>query len=149
MQRSANGRDWHTIHFEEGAGTTSEVQHYSYIDLSPFTLHASLIYYRLEQRDTDGATDYSPVRVVELGAEGGIRVFPNPASEVVTVAFGEVIRVRGTLRLLNGNGRLVAEHTIPVGTTDYQLRVAQLPSGTYLLEVKVGNQEWTKRVIVE
>ncbi|MFZ2898923.1 MAG: hypothetical protein WA004_09890, partial [Saprospiraceae bacterium] len=37
VQRSENGRDWQTIAFVPGAGTTSEVQTYSYTDPSPFT----------------------------------------------------------------------------------------------------------------
>ncbi|MFZ2897679.1 MAG: T9SS type A sorting domain-containing protein, partial [Saprospiraceae bacterium] len=137
-----------TIAFVPGAGTTSEVQTYSYTDPSPFTLHPSL-YYRLQQRDYDGATDYSPIRVVQLSTQGGIRIFPNPADEVTTIAFGQPTEARGWIRLLNGNGRLLAEHTIPIGAASYELRVAQLPAGTYLLEIKVGVKEWTRRLVVE
>ncbi|MBK7410247.1 MAG: T9SS type A sorting domain-containing protein [Saprospirales bacterium] len=108
------------------------------------------LYYRLMQKDFDGTTDYSPIRVVELtGEAGGIRVFPNPASEKVTIAFAEPTAYRGSVQLLTQNNRLVAEYTIAPETTDYQVRVAQLPSGMYILNVKVGNKEWMKRLVVE
>jgi hypothetical protein len=148
VQRSENGRDWQTLAFVPGAGTTSEVTNYEYTDQSPITNHQSL-YYRLQQRDFDGTTDYSPIRVIQLGTQSGLRVYPNPANEVATISFAQPTEARGWLRLLNGNGRLLAEHSIPVGTTDYQLRVAQLPAGTYLLEVKVGVKEWMRRLVVE
>jgi hypothetical protein len=149
VQRSTDGREWQTIGFVPGAGTTSEVQNYSFTDPSLFTLHASLLYYRLMQKDFDGATDYSPVRVVELDNKGGLRVFPNPAGEVVTIAFGEAIETRGIAQLFTQENRLVAEYPIAPGTAEYQIRVAYLPSGTYVLKVKVGTQEWMKRVVVE
>jgi hypothetical protein len=148
VQRSENGRDWQTIAFVPGAGTTSEVSNYSYTDQSPITNHQSL-YYRLQQRDYDGTTDYSPVRVIQLEDGNAIRVFPNPADEAVTVAFAEPIEKRGTLQLFNHNGRLVAEEVIAPGTSEHTLRVAYLPAGNYMLRVVAGVQVWTKRVIVE
>ncbi|MFZ2898921.1 MAG: T9SS type A sorting domain-containing protein [Saprospiraceae bacterium] len=149
VQRSENGREWQTIAFVPGAGTTSEVQTYSYTDTPHSTLHTPLIYYRLQQRDYDGTTDYSPVRVIQLEAENAIRVFPNPADEAVTVAFAEPIEKRGTIQLFNHNGRLVAEEVIAPGTSEHTLRVAYLPAGNYMLRVVAGVQVWTKRVIVE
>jgi hypothetical protein len=148
VQRSENGRDWQTLAFVPGAGTTSEVTNYEYTDQSPITNHQSL-YYRLQQRDYDGTTDYSPVRVVELGTAGGIRVFPNPADEAVTVAFTEPLEVRGTIQLFNQNSRLVAEETLAPGTSEHTLRVAYLPAGTYVLRVVAGAQVWTRRLVVE
>ncbi|MCB9282988.1 MAG: T9SS type A sorting domain-containing protein [Lewinellaceae bacterium] len=150
IQRSLNGRNWETIGFVAGAGTTSEVQSYTYTDNSLSTFNSQLAYYRLQQRDFDGTTDYSPVRVLELSGEaGGIRVFPNPASEVVTIAFSEPTESRGSVKLLTQNNRLIVEQVIAPQTTEHQLRVAPVPSGTYILKVKVGNKEWTKRLVVE
>jgi hypothetical protein len=149
VQRSENGRDWQTIGFVPGAGTTSEVQTYSYTDPTLSTLNSQLAYYRLQQRDFDGTTDYSPIRVIQLGSQGGIRVFPNPADEAVTVAFAEPLEVRGTIQLFNQNGRLVAEDVIAPGTSEHSIRVAYLPAGTYVLRVVAGAQVWTRRVVVE
>jgi hypothetical protein len=149
VQRSENGREWQTIAFVPGAGTTSEVTSYSYTDPTPSTLNSQQIYYRLQQRDYDGTTDYSPVRVIQLEEENAIRVFPNPADEAVTVAFAEPIEKRGTLQLFNHNGRLVAEGVIAPGTSEHTLRVAYLPAGTYMLRVVAGAQVWTRRVVVE
>jgi hypothetical protein len=150
IQRSPDGRDWTTIGFVPGAGTTSEVQNYSYTDDQlAVGSWQSAVYYRLKQKDYDGTTDYSPVRVVQLESQGGIRVFPNPVSEVATIAFGEVIETRGIAQLYTQENRLVAEYPIAPGTAEYTLRVAQLPAGAYLLKVKVGNSEWMRRLVVE
>ncbi|MBK6621233.1 MAG: T9SS type A sorting domain-containing protein [Saprospirales bacterium] len=150
VERSANGRDWETIAFVPGAGTTSEVQTYHFTDESPVTSHQSLIYYRLKQTDYDGAFEYSPIRVVEFGDAGlGVRVYPNPASDWATLSFAEPTKVRGTVQILHENGRLMAEYDIPPQTQDYQIRLAPLASGTYLLKVKVGALEWSNRLVVE
>ncbi|MBK7410243.1 MAG: hypothetical protein IPJ40_20610 [Saprospirales bacterium] len=116
IQRSANGRDWETIDFVAGAGTTSEVQTYSYTDNSPCPLPTAdcTLYYRLMQKDFDGTTDYSPVRVIELtGPQGGIRVYPNPTNEEVTISFAEPTEAGGPCNFFNQNSRLVGDMPLP------------------------------------
>jgi trimeric autotransporter adhesin len=151
IQRSENGRDWQTIAFEAGAGTTSGITNYQYTDniQSLITNHQSL-YYRLQQRDYDGTTDYSPVRVIQLETnQGGVRLFPNPASEEATVAFAEPLSSRGRLQVFNENGRRVAEYALAPQTTEFSFRVKPLPAGTYLVKITAGAQEWVKRLVVE
>ena len=151
VERSANGRDWEPIAFVPGAGNTSEIQTYQYTDpaYAIASAGAALIYYRLKQIDFDGSFDYSPIRIVEIRNQRDIRVYPNPADEEVTISFAEPTTVRGIVRMYSQQNRLVAEHVIPPHTTDYPLRVAQLPAGTYILQVMVGNEQWSKRVVVE
>ncbi|MBK6621239.1 MAG: T9SS type A sorting domain-containing protein [Saprospirales bacterium] len=151
IERSANARDWETIAFVPGAGTTSEKQEYQFTDpaYAMASAGAALIYYRLKQRDYDGSFEYSPVRTIELGNQNGIRVYPNPADEEVTISFARPTEVRGTARLYTQNNRLAAEYTIPPQTTDYPVRVAGLPAGIYVLQVVVGNEVWSKRLVVE
>ncbi|MBK7410245.1 MAG: T9SS type A sorting domain-containing protein [Saprospirales bacterium] len=118
--------------------------------LAPIAIGGGRQFYRLKQMDYDGTFDYSPIRVVDIGPpSNSIRVFPNPAREEVTIAFSEPTEVRGALWLFDQNGRLVSESVIAPQTTEFQLRLAQLPSGTYILKVKVGTKEWTKRLVVE
>ncbi|MBK7338346.1 MAG: T9SS type A sorting domain-containing protein [Saprospirales bacterium] len=151
VERSANGRDWEPIAFVPGAGSTSEIQTYQYTDpaYAIASAGAALIYYRLKQIDFDGSFDYSPIRIVEIRNQRDIRVYPNPADEEVTISFAEPTTVRGIVRMYSQQNRLVAEHVIPPHTTDYPLRVAQFPAGTYILQVMVGNEQWSKRVVVE
>lgn len=152
VQRSENGRDWETLNpgDEIIPGTnTSFTQNYSYTDNTLSTLNSQLAYYRIEQRDFDGATDYSSVRVVQLPAQGGIRLFPNPASEEVTVAFTEPIETRGLIQLYTQNRRFITEYPLSPQTQEFSFRVTQLPAGTYIVVVKAGAHEWTRRLVVE
>ncbi len=151
IERSANARDWETIAFVPGAGTTSEVQNYYYTDPAYAMASAgvALIYYRLKQTDYDGAFEYSPVRTIEIENQNDIRVYPNPADEEVTISFTEPTEVRGTVQLFNQQGRLVAEQPIPPRTTEQVLRVSNLSAGMYILRITVGGEQWTKRVVVE
>lgn len=147
VQRSPDATDWESLAFVPGAGTTSEVQHYSYTDPSPST---SLIYYRLAQRDYDGATDYSPIRVVEIpsGAQDWV-AFPNPASEVLYIRLAESLAAPRQLRLSDRTGRPLWEHVAPPGATFIDIPLETLPPGYYLLEVRtLGKVSW-KGVVVE
>ncbi|MCB9282992.1 MAG: T9SS type A sorting domain-containing protein [Lewinellaceae bacterium] len=149
IQRSYNGWDWDSIGFVASKGATSEVQNYAFTDPSPFTLHSSLTYYRLQQRDFNGAIDYSPIRVVQLDAQSYIRVYPNPTDDFVTISFAQPTERRGSAQLLTASGRLLVEQVIPLNTVDFELRVAPYPAGVYWLKVVVGGEEWMRRVIVE
>jgi hypothetical protein len=151
VQRSENGRDWQTLAFVQGAGTTSEITNYSHTDHTLSTLHSQLIYYRLLQKDYDGTTDYSPVRVVVIPGsdDGGVKLYPNPASDLLTVSFGEPTAVRGRLQVLSPQGRLIAEHVIAPQTRAYELRVSDLAPGMYMLKIALGAKIWTERLVIE
>ncbi|MBK7338347.1 MAG: T9SS type A sorting domain-containing protein [Saprospirales bacterium] len=151
IERSANGRDWESIAFVPGAGTTSEVQNYQFTDpaYAIASAGAALIYYRLKQTDFSGAFEYSPIRIVEIHSQNDIRVFPNPADEEISIAFSQATAERGLVQLFNQQGRLVVEEPLSPQTTEHQLRLSSLPAGIYILRATVGREQWTKRVVVE
>ncbi len=139
-------------HFEEiaqipGAGTTSEVQYYEYVDESPVTSHQSLLYYRLRQVDHDGSYEYSPIRAVEWpGAEEGWKVYPNPATKWLIVQLPEEAEVPIPLRFYNIHGQPVRALSLPPGQSEWMVFLDGLPQGYYLMEVgepgKGGSRRW-------
>ena len=63
IQHSTNGRDWTSIGWQAGAGSSLEKQDYTF-------LHEKAVsgtnYYRLKQIDFDGQFDYSDIAAIEL-----------------------------------------------------------------------------------
>ncbi|XOV68666.1 MAG: hypothetical protein ACFHU9_05685 [Fluviicola sp.] len=58
LERTQNGQNWEFVSIVEGAGTTSEKQHYFYSD---YAFTAGVNYYRLVQTDFDGKRNISEV----------------------------------------------------------------------------------------
>ena len=69
LERSSDLYAWEIVGYVQGAGTTSEIQHYSYRDHSP---REGISYYRLKQTDFDGQFEYfGPLSVIYMpGADG-------------------------------------------------------------------------------
>jgi len=65
IERKSEISDWRTIGFEEGKGTTTEIQRYTYID-DLFGVSSENFSYRLKQLDFDGSFSYSEEIEVEL-----------------------------------------------------------------------------------
>lgn len=83
--------------------------------------------------------------VVELGLEAA-RVFPNPAVNAVNVELAEPLD-RGNWRLVDGQGRVVANGVWPAGQLLHRVETATLPTGVYQLEISSGTRRLTARVM--
>lgn len=75
---------------------------------------------------------------VSLGT-AGIRLAPNPASNMVRVFFEEKTEASTLLQLFDVRGRMVLEKTVGVGADSCVLDVSALPAGAYV--VKVAGKE--------
>jgi hypothetical protein len=66
VQRSGDGKTFETIGKVKGAGTTTRLSNYQFIDTRPMV---GVSYYRLQQIDIDGKSSLSKVEVVQLQGE--------------------------------------------------------------------------------
>jgi hypothetical protein len=83
IEHSSDGRSYSEIGKVQGHGTTSEIKHYNCIHEAP---SSGINYYRIKQVDYDGQSSYSDVVTVVYESDGGdIRIYPNPASNKVTI----------------------------------------------------------------
>lgn len=69
-----------------------------------------------------------------------VKVFPNPATNAISVITDTLAKV--TVYNLLGEPQL--EMSIEAGQTD--LKVSDLPSGCYLVQVLFGEQKYTRRI---
>lgn len=86
-------------------------------------------YYRLKMLDLDGKYEYSPLRVVKISSS--IRVYPNPASRILTIDMGNEIIGKAQLSLVNMSGNTVLRSES--ASVSHSFNVQEIPSGVYQL----------------
>jgi len=152
--------------FIPGKGTTTEPQHYSYVDK---TVAAAGTYaYRLKQQDLDGEVHYSESIIVDVTVTdletiapltfGLMQNWPNPFNPVTNIGYTvgvvsreSLVAARVRLAVYDLLGRevavLVDEKKEP-GAYVVTFDAAGLASGTYVYRLTTGDQVEVRRMVV-
>jgi hypothetical protein len=131
IQRSADAINFTAIGSVPAAKNTNTLSKYSFTDNSP---HDGINYYRLKQIDLDRKFVLSKIVAVQMSGNDKFNVFPNPASERITIQLPKNGNVR-SIQLYNAAGKLVMEKQI-TGTTGVSvLDIQHLPAGWYLVQL--------------
>ncbi len=130
VERSMNGRDFDPIGMVEAAGNSQERIEYEWHDTDPVI---GVGYYRLQQIDTDGATNYSDVVSAAFkGHNSTLIVHPNPASERITLQIDDAGIHQ--IEVIDGSGRIVhSMQQATDGAAAIQLDLARIDKGSYLI----------------
>lgn len=64
-----------------------------------------------------------------------VKVFPNPASDVINIRFGNPVAGEISISLLDSNGRLVRRDLAEDSITEMQMNLQDVPSGIYYLRL--------------
>ncbi|MDB5269759.1 MAG: hypothetical protein JWP58_2799 [Hymenobacter sp.] len=135
VERSASGQFFNEIGRVNAQGSTTARHEYSLLDTAPL---AGLNYYRLRQVDLDGTTAYSPVATVRFDSKPAgapaLLAYPNPATGTgFQLAALNLTGTGGTVRLLDGVGRVVLTQTVSAGSAETTIQPAQaLARGLYI-----------------
>jgi hypothetical protein len=134
IERSANGSGFLPIGKVVAGAPSGQ---YAFLDQSPLP---GTNYYRLRMEDNDGSFSYSGIRSVNLSVNEGQQVYPNPATDFVTVVIAAEVLANETLYLYNAAGNLLKKETIAVaqGITKKSLHIASLPKGVYWIKAQAG-----------
>lgn len=97
-------------------------------------------YYRLKIIDKSGSFFYSPVRPVKFtkGLEE-VKVFPNPATDVVNVQLPSSYVNSATMLLYGIDGKFIS--TLKPSVNSVKINVTNLASGTYIIRIIKANGE--------
>ena len=146
IHKSNNGKDWETIDFAVGQGTTIETSTYQYEDLSPLI---GANYYRLKQIDFDGAFEYSKVIVVEYNIDdNNIRIFPNPSNAIINLQIDNPANQRLQIKILDNLGRIIKDSEIIEGENNWQQEMEIKEKGIYTIAIQIGNEIFYKRIVI-
>jgi len=73
------------------------------------------------------------VDIIEIPELARMRIYPNPARDVLFINTGSTTEADGLIRILDMNGRLVHVEPMPAGHQIYQLDIHDLIRGMYVL----------------
>lgn len=114
------------------------VHSYHFTDIYPPAKDIS--YYRLKMIDIDGQYRYSDVVIVRKKSSGNIKIFPNPAVDIVTVNYSTLSK-EASLQLLSMDGKLLKEIKLAAGSSQAKINVKDLPEAPYIINInnETGN----------
>ena len=97
-------------------------------------------YYRLKVIDRSGSYFYSPIRPVKFskGLEE-VKVFPNPATDIVNVQLPSSYVNSATLLLYSIDGKFIS--TLKPSVNSVKINVTNLANGTYIIRILKANGE--------
>lgn len=144
--------------FVAGHGTTVQVQHYAVVDTPP---QSGTWWYRLLQRDLDGAVSYSdPVSasVVTTGVAQTAPVtfrldqnYPNPFNSTTTLSYSLPSAQRVSLAVYDVLGHRVetlVDAIVPAGVHQVRWVASTVSSGVYIARLQAGELAFTRRMIL-
>lgn len=93
----------------------------------------------------------STASVEEVNAETGVSVYPNPATEIVTVALGKGWNGEVSVQVLDLNGKVVlAQNNVMVSASNNSIStdVTSLVAGVYLVRVSNNQAQHVAKLVV-
>ncbi len=107
-------------------------------------------YYRLKIRQPDGLTLYSNIRQVFINPLENLDIFPNPATEVVTVNFKNQLDKGAILTIVNQFGQQIKQIEVKAKSQpSLTINLEGLQNGLYYLNIHIDNQQQiSKRLLV-
>lgn len=151
-QSSVNKPEYEVVGFVDGKGTTTEINHYTFVDnsLSPGTYQ-----YRIKQIDFDGTFKYySLAETIEIGMPNELELsqnYPNPFNPSTKISWQSPVSSHQILKVFDVLGREVA--TLVNGFKDagyheVEFNAAGLLSGVYFYRLQAGDYVETKKMIL-
>ena len=112
------------------------------------------MYFRIKQTDEAGRVQYSAIRSITAGNRGAsLTLFPNPASDRVTLQFGTPPKNRLQADVINSIGQVVESGTvIPTGASTAVLSFKKrYAPGVYFIRTTdaVTREQQVSRLIIK
>lgn len=133
VQRSTDAKTFTQIGTVNALGSGNH--QYSYQDA---TSYYGNVYYRLRMNDIDGSFAYSKIISVANGEASRVRVYPNPAIELIDLKVPQTL-IQSKATLYDVTGRPLQSITITANMQ--QVSIKSLRSGVYILKFADGSAE--------
>ncbi|MCU0434406.1 MAG: T9SS type A sorting domain-containing protein [Bacteroidia bacterium] len=148
IERSTNGTSWTAIGNVQGAGNSSMINNYQFIDPLPLP---TINYYRIRQTDFNGSSSASSILMVSPCVASGdvVDAFAGNGNIFVNIsaAFAQDYRIT----LYDSRGRLVSEQQFAVqpGANRFELEGNVPATGVYMVSVvSTAGERISKKLFV-
>jgi len=151
IQRSSGSRDYITIGFVRGNGTTTEQHNYLFRDKN---LNQGSYSYRLKQYDFDGSFQFSDVVDVDFNIPVKFALeqnFPNPFNPTTIIKWQSPESGVQTLKIydvLGNEVKTLIDEYRPAGVYEINFDASNLASGVYYYRIESGSFTSTKKMIL-
>lgn len=156
IERSLNGHVFESIGVKKGAGNSSSVLNYEFVDTELHLPDATAnLYYRLKQTDYDGKYSYSNIIAFSNSEKENdiVQLFPNPVTNVLSVAISGRDEFDFYIRMTDvfGLEMINKEYFFNKESNLVQVDMSGMNSGIYFLMVNVkgenSNKTFLKKVV--
>ncbi len=142
IESSYDGQQFFTLDSVKATGFSNTAKNYSYTQRNPAN---GRIWYRLKQTDRNGNYEYSTIITVNSVNEKytAVQAYPNPVTSSLTVKHGPATgQEEYTIRNMHGMTMLLQKPA--TGSVQSSFNMQQLPTGSYLLVVSHGKEQFTE-----
>ena len=151
IEKSYDGKNWTVLTNVQGAGTTSDFNHYSTIDESPYV---GINYYRLLQTDFDGKK--RSYKTISINTEIDIidqfsNLYPNPTSQYFHFNYGgKDFSSPILLTMYDGTGKLVKqiEFNSFNDSQNMQVETSDIEVGMYHVIITQNEHQERKKISI-
>ena len=139
VERSADGKSWEAIGTVKGFGNSSTVRDYEFKDESPLSLDVGEIYYRLQQFDFNGQSEFfGPIVVRIAKEENWILLLQNTPAEnelLCTLFSPEDGKIISEICDLNGKAIIRKSSQVMKGSNLLRFNMDDFSTGVYFIKI--------------
>ena len=146
IQRSTDGATFATIGTIKGGKNTNSLSSYSFTDPNPVS--GATNYYRLTQVDLDGKQTQLGDRSIKVAALARYSVYPNPASDELTISLAGEENGSCNVKITDYSGRVLVSSDRKLEGGLMKLSISEIPSGIYLLSVTSATVNQTSSILI-
>jgi pimeloyl-ACP methyl ester carboxylesterase len=116
-----------------------------------YTLAPGTHYYRIRRIDKDGNSGYTDTKTIRVSiSTATVQVRPNPVTgSILVLAINTQQSSKTSVQVMGVDGKIILQQNVSLtnGTNLVNLNVADVPSGIYLVQVKMNDELVTKKFI--
>ncbi|MEM7656872.1 MAG: T9SS type A sorting domain-containing protein [Bacteroidota bacterium] len=149
VERSADGEVFEGLGSVISEGSLDEEATYSFLDRTP---GVGTSFYRIRTTDINGVESSS--RTIQLTREQSqaalIDVYPQPATDVLNILLAAPEATTATVQLYDLKGQLIQrmETAIQAGNQELTMGVSDLSQGLYLMNIRLGNRSFQRKIML-
>lgn len=152
VYRSADGVDFELVAWEQGHGTTSEQKTY---EIKDYPSQKGTYYYQLEQVDYDGENEFFPVAQVNYnrGEQATLNIYPMPlvAGDAFYLEVPQTVEGQVVAKIYDMTGSLnqALPYVAESGRIRFETASLGLSTGVYVVQIALGNEQYSQRISVQ